>query len=518
MPRSKPHFPAVLIILDGWGSRAATKGNAIRPANTPNMTRLWKKYPHALLDASGTAVGLPPHQAGNSEAGHLNIGAGRVVLQDSVRISRAINDGTFFKNPAFVQAARHTRRHKSNLHLMGMISGDQSPHMDPDHILALLSLCRQHNVPSVVLHLFTDGRDSPPRDGLQFVQRLEKVLDPRREIIGTIAGRLYMDRKKDWERTEFIFNTLVDDAPARTAPSAEAAIKASYRRGETDEFIFPTVITRNGTPTPRISEHDAVIFFNLRSDRARQLTKPFVQKDFAKRNPDSFQPKVLFKHLTFVAMTDFGPDLGDILTAFPSEDLTNTLPMVLKSYRQLYIAETEKYAHVTFFLNGGYSHAVAGETRLLVPSPDVSHYDRAPEMSAQAITDTVISGLTAKRFDFIALNFANADMVGHTGNLAAATKAVRFVDRCIGEIVAAVEQRKGVVAICADHGNAETVIDPATGKPSTQHSSSPVPFIITVKRKNKLKRTGVLAQIAPTLLDTIGVPVPKEMNGGSLWQ
>lgn len=518
MLKPNPHLPAVLIILDGWGLRNEKTGNAIRQAVTPTMERLWRDYPHSVLEASGAAVGLPEHQAGNSEAGHLNIGAGRIVEQDAVRITRSINDGRFFKNPAFIEAVHHVKKHHSRLHLMGMISGDQSPHVDPGHVSALITLARQRHVQSVVLHLFTDGRDSSPHAGLSLVTTLEQTLDPGREIIGTIAGRLYMDRKKDWARTEQIYRAMVDGRRANTALSVEAAISRAYTQEKTDEFIEPTVIKHKGRRAPRIASNDAVILFNLRSDRARQLAKPFAQKEFAKKNPGAFAPSPRLTNLVFVAMTDFGPDLEDILTAYPSKDLTDTLPMALASSRQLYIAETEKYAHITFFLNGGYSHPVAGETRLLVPSPDVSHYDTVPAMAAEMITETVTSAIKANRFDFIALNFANADMVGHSGNIAAAIQAISTVDRCIGEIVKSVTDQGGIACVCADHGNAETMIDLQSGKISTQHSRAPVPFIMVMPTTKKLQRAGSLAHVAPTLLEGMGVPVPAGMTGGGLWQ
>ncbi|MFH0951776.1 MAG: 2,3-bisphosphoglycerate-independent phosphoglycerate mutase [Patescibacteria group bacterium] len=516
----KTNLPAVLIILDGWGVRAEGQGNAIKQAITPNMDRLWQSNPHSLLAASGKAVGLPAKQAGNSEAGHLNIGAGRIVDQDSVKITESINNGTFYKNPAFIRAVRHVMKHKSRLHLLGMLSGDQSPHMDPKHILALIELCRQRQLDEVVLHLFTDGRDSPPHFTIKFMKKLAKILDPHREKVATIAGRLYMDRKKKWTRTEKIYDYLTRaDAGFNRAASPAEAILSAYKRGETDEFISPTIIYQGGKPTPRISDNDSIIFFNLRSDRARQLSKPFVQSDFNKKNHNAFRRKKILKNIVFVAMTDFGPDLGDILTAYPSEDITGTLPMALKNYRQLYIAESDKFAHVTYFLNGGYNHPVAGEQRLLVESPDVKKYDQTPEMSAGLITDTVTSALKAQRFDFITLNYANPDMVGHTGNYKATVQAITYLDKCIGRIEKVIVKKKGLLTICADHGNADQMMEDGNKELITQHSDSPIPFIIAARsvRRKRMKAKGVLGNIAPTMLEAIGVPVPKEMTGGSLW-
>ncbi|MFC1662819.1 2,3-bisphosphoglycerate-independent phosphoglycerate mutase [Patescibacteria group bacterium] len=521
MPKhKKPHFPAVLLILDGWGMAPPGKGNAISQAKTPNMDRLWRQFPHAQLRASGTSVGLPPRQAGNSEAGHLNIGAGRVIDQDAVRISRSINDGTFHKNPALIQAVRHVNKNNSVLHLMGMLTGDQSPHADPDHLLALIMLCRQHLVKKVALHLFTDGRDSPTNYARELIGKLNGILDPKREVIATIAGRFYMDRKKMWQRTERIYNVLTGQAlQVNKAESALDAIKTAYASGKTDEFIQPTIIKDNEHESPRISDNDAIIFYNLRSDRARQLTKPFVQVDFDKKNSKSFVRRKVLANIIFVAMTDFGPDLGDILTAYPSQDVKGSLPMVLKNYRQLYIAESEKFAHVTYFLNGGYSHPVAGEMRLLVESPDVKKYDLLPEMSASAITDTVVTALDAGRFDFITLNLANADMIGHTGNIKAAIKSVEYLDKKIGEIANVVKKKNGLLFVCADHGNAEEMINMKDGA-ITQHSDSLTPFIIANfanDKKRKLKTRGTLGNIAPTILESMGIKTPPQMTGTSLW-
>jgi len=524
MPRAKGHIPAVLIILDGWGILKKRFGNAIAQAKTPNMDRLWRTKPHTLLEASGLTVGLPAHQAGNSEAGHLTIGAGRSMDQDSVRISASINDGTFFKNPAFVQVIKHVKLNNSRLHLIGIVSGDQSPHVDPEHLQALLMLCRQRDVRQVVLHLFTDGRDSSPRHGQDLMKKLVESLDPQREIIATVAGRYYMDRKKKWQRTQEIFTVMVDDPQrVKRAPSAEVAIRRAYKRGETDEFIKPTIIYQESVKTPRISHNDGIIFFNHRSDRARQLTKPFVQNDFKKKNPGSFTPIKKLKNIIFVAMSDFGPDLGDILTAYPSELLRETLPMALKDFRQLYIAESEKYAHITFFFNGGYDHPVAGETRLLVESPDVRTYDLTPEMSAGTIADTVVTGIESDRFDFICCNFANPDMVGHTGNMVAAKKAISYVDDSIGRISDAVHRHNGILIVCADHGNAEEMKDREKKSINTQHSKSPTPFIVQItprpkKKLARLNKVGTLADIAPTLLTAMGVSVPKYMTGDILWR
>lgn len=511
-------LPIILIILDGWGIAKSSKGNAITLAKTPNIDKLIKEYPNTELCAFGRSVGLPPKQDGNSEAGHMNIGAGRVVEQDAVKISRSINEGTFFKNPAFVEAIRHVGKNKSNLHLIGMLSDGMSAHSDPDHILALLTLVKGFNIKNVYLHLFTDGRDSPKYAALKMIKKIEFSMKGVGSI-ASIIGRFYaMDRKKKWERSEKAYNTLVL-GEGRKAENPYAAVTEAYNRGENDEFIEPYVITQKGKPTPRISNNDSVIFFNLRSDRARQLTKVFVQEDFNKLNPGSFKRKKVLKNIKFIVMTDFGPDLGDILTAFPSVDLKGTLPMQLADLRQLYIAETEKYAHVTYFFNGGYAGTVNGENQRMIPSPDVKSYDETPAMSTAGLTKFVIDSLNNKRYDFIVLNIAAPDMIGHTGNLAAGIKCCEEVDGYANQIVKACLKAGGTALITADHGNIEEMINLETGEIDSEHSSNPVPFIFInqkLKHSIKLRDSAVLADIAPTMLELIGREKPKEMTGESL--
>ena len=507
--------PLVLTIFDGWGIASPGPGNAITLAKTPVMTALQKKYPSTTLVSNGSAVGLSKNQEGNSEAGHINIGAGRTVEQDSVRISRSISEGRFFKNAAFLIALHHAKKYRSQLHLIGLLSTDQSGHADPDHVLALLTMAHEHKVHSIVLHFFTDGRDSPPSSGIHLLRSLEKYL-PKGAHIGTIIGRFYaMDRKKVWDRIQRSYSALVS-GEGRYAETAETAILEAYERGETDEFIQPTVIgprTKN-----RIRSNDSVIFFNLRSDRARELTKTFTQKDFTTLNPGSFKRNKVPRNVLFVAMTDFGPDLGEIYTAFPSVDLYNTLPMVLRKHRQLYIAESEKYAHVTFFFNGGYSQPVAGEDRILVPSPDVISYDQAPEMSAKKITDTVVNDLKQRKHDIIVMNFANPDMVGHTGNLKAAITAIETVDTCVGRIRDAVCDRGGTLVLTADHGNAEDMLSVDGQSVDTEHSKNPVPFIIVTPKPIgiRFRSGGTLADVAPTILELLDIQKPIVMTGTSL--
>jgi len=516
--------PLVLLVLDGWGLAPKSPANAIEQAKTPNFDELWQNYSHTKLKASGRDVGLPPAQFGNSEAGHMNIGAGRVVDQDAVLISKEINTGKFFKNPAFEAASEHTRKNKSDLHIMGMLSNGQSAHSDPDHLLALLTWSRLKKIKNVYLHLFTDGRDSPPHAALKLVEALMRNLKNKEvkgkrtgEWIATVTGRFYaMDRKKDWSRTEQAYNAMVLGKGIR-AKSPQAAITQSYNRGETDEFIPPYVIKRNGKPVAKIKNKDAIIFYNLRSDRARQLAKPFVQKEFnSLLNPNSFKRKKVLKNIVFSAMTDFGPDLGSILTAYPSEDLLATLPMVLAGRKQLYIAEKEKYAHVTYFFNGGYADPISGEDRVMIPSPDVKSYDLKPEMSAFKITSQVVKDLT--HYQFIVINLANPDMVGHTGNIDACVKAVEAVDKCLGYLKKAVLDCQGTLVVTADHGNADKMLDLETGEMYTEHTDNPVPFIVVEpgKAKRKLK-PGRLGDIGPTILKLMEIKKPKEMKGKTLF-
>lgn len=508
-------WPLVLVIFDGWGVAPAGPGNAISQAKTPVMDELQRRFPATTLAAAGSAVGLPLRQAGNSEAGHMNIGAGRVVEQDSVRISQSINHGSFFKNAAFHAAIHHVAKHRSQLHLMGLLTAGQSAHADPDHLLALITLAREAKVRRIILHLFTDGRDSPPHAAIHLLRALNSMLR-REETVATIVGRFYaMDRKKVWTRTKRTYEALTLGKGRRT-DDAEAAILEAYERGESDEFIAPTAI--GDRREHRIRQNDSVIYFNLRSDRARQLTKVFVQQHFSQLNRGSFERTRLPKNLLFVAMTDFGPDLGQIYTAFPSVDLYNTLPVVLRNRRQVYVAESEKYAHVTYFLNGGFDRPVAGEDRMLIPSPDVTSYDTVPAMSAHEITDVVVSDLKQGQHEVIVLNFANPDMVGHTGNLAATVQAVEVVDQCVGRIREAVSARQGTLVITADHGNAEEMLLPGAMDVDTEHSINPVPFVIVTSSPPpfRLAGGGRLADVAPTVLDLFGIQPPAVMTGRSL--
>lgn len=507
--------PTVLVILDGFGEARASKANAISVAKKPTIDGLLKQNPSTLLAASGVDVGLPVNQVGNSEAGHLNIGGGRVVIQDAVRVSEAIDDGTFFKNPALLEAIEHAKRKRKKFHIMGLVSAHQSAHADPDHLLALLTLVRMKKVPRVYLHLFTDGRDANPRYGFRLIDRLAAGL-PTNVHIASVIGRHYaMERKKVWKYCERAYDCLTRGV-GEVAPDSVSAVRNAYDRGETDEFVLPTVINPFAK-TGRIGDGDSVVFFNLRSDRARQLTKAFIQPNFNAKNPGSFRRRAVLHGLKFIAMTDFGPDLGPVLTAFPSEDVRNSLPIALTGLKQLYIAETEKYAHMTYFFNGGFDHPIAGEDRVVISSPNVAHYDAVPEMSAVKITDTVLGFVKSGRYDFYGINYANADMLGHTGNFLATVKAIEVIDEQLARLSQMVFAQKGIFIVTADHGNAEQMLK-ANGEVDTEHSRNPVPFIISHGgRDSRRMKPGRLGDIAPTLLADLGLQKPAVMTGKSLW-
>ncbi len=511
--RSRINLPLVLLILDGWGIAKNNRGNAITLAKTPVLDAIYKKFPNTKLRAHGEYVGLPDNQDGNSEAGHMNIGAGRIVEQDSVYIAKCINDGTFFKNSVFKKAINHIKKNGSKLHLMGMLSNGESAHSNHDHLIALLTLMRLKGV-KVNLHLFTDGRDSHQYEALRLLKKLKFFLKNREEIF-TVMGRFYaMDRKKKWERTKLAYELLTEGKGAHFT-NAKEAILAGYNRGETDEFIKPSVINKDKIKSKFIIDNnDAIIFFNLRSDRARQLTKAFVQQKFA-----GFKRNKILKNIYFVSMTDFGPDLSGVTTAYQSRDLKETLPIVLKNYRQLYISESEKYSHITYFFNGGYADSVSGEDRICVESPDVRSYDEIPQMRTKEIAKKIISFLNNNKYDVIIVNFANSDMVGHTGNLQASIKAVEFIDEAVGQILKVVLKSNGVMMITADHGNVEEMVDLETGEIDTAHSKNPVPFILAGKNfinAKLIKSGGSLCNIAPTILDVLDIEKPTAMTAKSL--
>ncbi len=511
--------PTVLIILDGFGLAPETnEGNAITSKTAPNIFEYMKKYPTSKLKTYGENVGLFPGQRGNSEAGHLNIGAGRIVKQDLVAISDTIHDGTFFKNEAFKQALFHVKKYKSAVHLMGLLTDENSAHSYPEHVYALLELCRREGVEKVYIHLFTDGRDSGPHAAATYLHELRGHM-LHTEKIATVMGRLYgMDRNKIWSRTEAAYEALVMGM-GHKVKSAEEGLEQAYNRGETDEFITPSVVVdEKGKPVGTIKDHDVIIFFNARSDRARQITKAFTQDDFNKKNPGSFRRTKIPKNIRFVALTDFGPDLENILTAFPSPDVYNTLPLALSHLTQLYIAESEKYAHVTYFINGGYADPVNGEDRMKIESKTVAHHDEKPEMEAQKITKTVLQFMKKNTYNFYCINYANADMVGHTENFKAAKIAVKTIDTCVSEIVEEVLRQQGQVLIVADHGNAEEMKDLKTGEVDTEHSLNPVPCIlIRTEHKGIKLKDGILADVAPTIIKMINGVQPREMTGKPLF-
>ena len=490
--------PAALIVLDGWGYSRRRKGNAVRAASTPTFDELWRRYPHTLLHASGEDVGLPAGQMGNSEVGHLNLGAGRVVLQELPRIDRAIADGSFFKNGVLTEAVAAARGHR--LHLLGLCS-DGGVHSHIRHLLALLELAKRAGRDDVVVHAITDGRDTPPDSARGYLQQLAG------HRVATVLGRYYaMDRDKRWDREEAAYRALVLGEGERAATAAEA-VALAYERGETDEFIRPTVV---GEPVP-MADGDVVICFDFREDRMRQITRILFDRDF-----DAFKrPRT--PTLRAATFTEYDAAFK-LPVAFPGEPIRDGIGATVAAagLRQLRIAETEKYAHVTYFFNGGDETELPGEERILVPSPKVATYDLKPEMSAREVADRACARIAAGGLSLVVLNFANADMVGHTGSMAAAVAACEAVDGCLGDVVGAVRKQGGACLILADHGNAEVMIDPATGRPHTAHTTNPVPCILVSDGRARLHRGGRLADAAPTLLHLLGLRQPAAMDGRSL--
>lgn len=502
--------PVVLIVLDGFGLSDEEEGNAVKQARTPYLDHLFATYPYSRLEASGEAVGVMPGQMGDSNIGHLNLGAGRIVYQDLVRINKAIREREFFANPVIQGAMRYARDKGTKLHLMGLVSPG-GVHSHSDHLYALVQMAADYGLRDVIIHAFLDGRDVPPASAREYLAELEEKLD---QIgvgrIATISGRYYaMDRDKRWDRVERAYLALTY-GQGRVAQSALEAIDLAYAAGETDEFVVPTVIHQDGYPVATIDPDDAVIFFNFRYDRARQLTYAFVSPDFA------HFPRKELPGLYFVCMTRYDETI-QAPVAFPAVDLTNTLGEVLgrAGLRQLRIAETEKYAHVTFFFNGGQEEPFPGEERILIPSPKVATYDLQPEMSAPGITERVLRELESGKYDVIIMNYANLDMVGHTGDFAAAVRAVEAVDSCLTQVVEKIVQLGGTALITGDHGNAEKMVDAETGQPHTAHTANPVPFIYVGPRQVSL-RDGILADVAPTILAILGLTQPAEMTGRSV--
>lgn len=505
-----------LLILDGFGYRKEKEGNAIKTDGVANIKALWDSYPHTLLQASGMDVGLPAGQMGNSEVGHLNIGAGRIVYQEFTRISKSIDDGEFFQNPAFFGAVENCKKHDSALHLMGLCS-DGGVHSHLTHLYALVKLAKDHGLTKVFVHCFMDGRDVPPSSGKGYVEQVDAKL---KELgvgrIATVMGRYYaMDRDNRFERVEKAYAALTY-GEGLTASSAAEAMQQSYDAGVTDEFVVPTVVLTDGKPTATIQAQDSVIFYNFRPDRAREISRAYIFEDF-----DGFERKNGFFPLYYVSMTQYDKTFeGHLQIAFKPQSMHNTLGEYLAKMgkTQLRIAETEKYAHVTFFFNGGVEAPNEGEDRALIASPKVATYDLKPEMSAYEVTDEAVRRIESGKYDVMILNFANCDMVGHTGVMDAAVAAVHAVDSCVRMVVEAIQKTGGRCIITADHGNAEYMWDEKAQVPFTAHTTNPVPCILVddSRKSVELREGGRLCDLAPTLLDLMELPVPQEMTGKTL--
>ena len=499
------------MILDGYGLNDRHDGNAVYEAKTPVMDGLMKDYPFVKGNASGLAVGLPDGQMGNSEVGHMNMGAGRIVYQELTRITKEIQDGDFFKNEALLSAMKNAKDNDSAIHFMGLLS-DGGVHSHNTHLYGLLEMAKREGLKKVYVHCFLDGRDTPPASGKEFVEQLEAKM---KEIgvgeIGVISGRYYaMDRDNRWDRVELAYKALTQGEGVKGTDAA-AAVQASYDDDKTDEFVLPTVIEKDGKPVATISDKDSVVFFNFRPDRAREITRTFVDPAFK-----GFERKKGFFPLTYVCMTQYDATMPNVEVAFKPESLTNTFGEYISKLgmKQLRIAETEKYAHVTFFLNGGREEEFEGEDRILVASPKVATYDLQPEMSAYEVADKLVGALDRQKYDFICLNFANGDMVGHTGVYEAIEKAVKAVDACVAKVVEAARRNGYEVVQIADHGNADNAVN-ADGTPNTAHSLNPVPIVV-VSDRVKTVRDGILADVAPTVLDLMGLEKPEAMTGHSL--
>ena len=505
--------PIALIILDGWGINDSCQDNAVCHANKPNLEALAGKYPNTYLNASGLNVGLPDGQMGNSEVGHMNIGAGRIIYQDLTRISQSIEDETFFTNQTLLTAMQHVKRANGKLHLIGLVS-DGGVHSHNSHLYALVKLAKQQGVEQVCIHAFLDGRDTPPQSGKDYLEKLEEALAGiGHGQIASVTGRYFaMDRDNRWDRVEKAWKAMVLGEGA-SAESSSAAIKSAYLAKQTDEFVEPRVIVRNGGPVGLVESGDGIIFFNFRADRAREITRSFTQDDFC-----GFNRKKVPALSSFVCLTEYDKTF-DLPVAFPSESYPNILGEVVSEagFHQLRIAETEKYAHVTFFFNCGVETPFPNEDRVLIPSPqEVATYDLKPEMSAPEVTEEVVKRINENRYELIVLNYANPDTVGHTGNLSAAIAAMETVDKCVGRVVDAIKAVGGCAIITSDHGNCEQMTD-TNGSPHTAHTANLVPLILVDSKKPKhLLRSGILADLAPTILSLMGLKAPAEMTGQNL--
>ena len=504
----------MLIIMDGVGLCDEQEGNAFKQASTPNIDRLINEYPNSSLECKGLAVGLPVGQMGNSEVGHMSIGAGRVIYQDLTLITKEIEEGEFFKNKALLEAINHVKENNSSLHLMGLLS-DGGVHSHINHLYALLKLAKDYDIEKVYIHAFMDGRDTPPTSGMDYLKELEEKI---KEIgigkIATISGRYYaMDRDNRWERETLAYNAMVF-GEGNKFKTVQKAIENSYEAQEFDEFVKPIVIVNDESePIGKIENNDSCIFFNFRPDRAREITRALTDDDFDKI--DRRDGKI--QNLKFITMTEYDETIKNVKVAYKKEQIVNTLGEYLskKDKTQLRIAETEKYAHVTFFFNGGEEKTYKGEDRILIESPKVPTYDEKPEMSAYEITDKVIEAIKSEKYDLIIMNFANGDMVGHTGNMDKTIEAVEAVDKCLGRIIEVLEEVDGEAVVTADHGNCEQMVDLKTGEPVTSHTTNRVPIIVTSKRVKGIE-SGALTDLAPTVLALMGLEKPKEMTGKAL--
>ncbi len=513
MPSSERHRPVLLTIMDGWGYSENTYYNAIHSAATPVWDRLWSKYPHTLIRCSGAEVGLPGGQMGNSEVGHLNLGAGRVVYQEFTRVSRAIKTGSFFTNATLTEAVDKAVAEDKAVHILGLLSPG-GVHSHEEHIHAMARLAVERGAKKVYLHAFLDGRDTPPKSASESIALMQRQFD---ELgagrFASIIGRYYaMDRDHRWPRIQAAYDLITGCKTEYSAPDAMAGLEMAYERGETDEFVQATSIQPEGAEPACVKDGDVVIFMNYRSDRARQITRPFIEADF-----DCFDRASKPQLGMFVSLTEYSADYT-IPVAFPPERLVNVFGEVLANFgmHQLRIAETEKYAHVTFFFNGGREEPFEGEDRILVPSPQVSTYDQQPSMSAAEVTDKLIEAIESGKYDVIICNYANPDMVGHSGNFEAAVEAIEVLDGCLGRLVEAINNADGEMLITADHGNAEQMRGEGTGQAHTAHTSNQVPFVYIGEREVKMGEGGTLADVAPTMLFLLGLQRPNEMNGHSI--
>jgi len=504
----------MLIILDGFGCRKESDHNAILAANTSHIDHLIATCPNGLISSSGNDVGLPDGQMGNSEVGHMNLGAGRIVYQDFTRIGKSIKDGDFFNNKVLIDSVKKAVKENKGVHILGLLSSG-GVHSHIDHISAMIDLAHQQGAKKIYLHAFLDGRDTPPRSALPWLKRIDEqfsALGTGR--IASIVGRYYaMDRDNRWDRVEKAYRMLTENEAPYISNDASAALELAYARDENDEFVQPTVIQNDNDEAANICDGDSVIFMNFRADRAREITRAFVNKDFK-----DFHRVKTPALAEFVMLTEYANDI-DAPCAFPSNSLPNVLGEYVSSLgkTQLRIAETEKYAHVTFFFSGGREDCFPGEDRILINSPDVATYDMQPEMSAPEVTDKLIEALDSKRYDLIVCNYANGDMVGHTGNFDAAVKAIEALDECIGRIAQSIQKAGAECLITADHGNAEQMLDLESGQAHTAHTNEPVPLIYIGRPGASIQETGgVLSDIAPTLLSMMGIPQPEEMTGSSL--